>query len=68
MNEKSQDYGKQLFDLTNDGAAVLKCREIISENKSLYEALKNPMVELVEKNEVIEKVFPDLFHDFLKQL
>lgn len=68
MVDKSEKYGKMLFELSIDEGDLISSRKLIEENKEILESLVNPSVKLTEKENVIDNLFPDKMKDFLKLL
>ena len=66
MTETSINYAKALYELSVPEEAVLETEKIFRSTPQLKGTLENPLVSLKEKEQVIDRVFPQEMKNFLK--
>ena len=59
-------YARVLYEVGEPKAAVQKTREIFEEVTQLHELFANPTIELQNKMNVVDRVFPKEIRNFLK--
>nr|WP_296957743.1 ATP synthase F1 subunit delta [uncultured Mediterraneibacter sp.] len=59
-------YARVLYEVNVPEEAVQKTREIFREVPQLHETFVNPTIELKEKMNVVDRVFPEEIRNFLK--
>ena len=59
-------YGQVLFELGIKKESLQKAQDMLHENEELLSALENPTITKKEKENVVEKLFPDDIKSFLK--
>ena len=62
------NYAKALYELEIPANDIFDACEIINENPELARVLANPAVSAAQKHKVIDGVFPESVHSFLKYL
>ena len=66
MTETSINYAKALYGLSVPGEAICETGRIFKNTPEIGKMLENPLVSLKEKEQVIERVFPQEMKSFLK--
>ena len=66
MTETSINYAKALYGLSVPGEAICETGKIFKNTPEIGKMLENPLVSLKEKEQVIERVFPQEMKSFLK--
>lgn len=66
MNQMAINYGKVLFLLGIDRERIAETAKIWNSSKPLQEVLESPVVQRSKKHSLIEKIFPETLHSFLK--
>ena len=66
MKRISMTYGQVLFELGIKKESLQKAQDMLHENEELLSALENPTITKKEKENVVEKLFPDDIKSFLK--
>ena len=66
MNQMAINYGKVLFLLDIDREMIAETAKIWNSSKPLQEVLESPVVQRSKKHSLIEKIFPETLHSFLK--
>lgn len=66
MTETSINYAKALYELSVPEEAIGETKQIIESAPEVKAALGNPLVSLKEKEQVIDRIFPDEMRNFLK--
>lgn len=66
MTQTAKQYGKVLYDLQIPRQDVLEMEEVFGKVPALLSILNNPALEKRKKHTVIEKIFPDSLHNFMK--
>lgn len=66
MKRISMMYGQVLFELGIKKESLQKAQDMLHENEELLSALENPTITKKEKENVVEKLFPDDIKSFLK--
>lgn len=66
MTETSNNYARVLYELSVRREAINETRRILLEVPQIEEALESPVVPFREKERVIDRIFPDEMHNFLK--
>ena len=67
MTETSINYAKALYGLSVPGEAICETGRIFKNTPEIGKMLENPLVSLKEKEQVIERVFPQEMKSFLKE-
>ncbi|MFQ9933342.1 MAG: ATP synthase F1 subunit delta [Lachnospiraceae bacterium] len=67
MTQLSKNYGRVLYELGISPEAVKEAMELIH-CEELMEALKNPTVSKKAKHNIVDRVFPEEMHNFMKLL
>ena len=65
MTETSINYAKALYGLSVPGEAICETGRIFKNTPEIGKMLENPLVSLKEKEQVIERVFPQEMKSFL---
>jgi len=68
MKIESDSYGRALFDMGVEKKLIEESWNLYKENPELKKALSNPSVTKEEKHKVIDLLFPQPMHNFLKVL
>jgi len=68
MTQTANNYGVILYDLKIPTQIISETREILSATPELSKALICPIVSMKDKHELINKIFPQEMHNFLKVL
>ena len=66
MTETSINYAKALYGLSVPGEAICETGKIFKNTPEIGKMLENPLVSLKEKEQVIERIFPQEMKSFLK--
>ena len=66
MTETSINYAKALYGLSVPEEAICETEKIFENTPEIGKMLENPLVSLKEKEQVIERVFPQEMKNFLK--
>ena len=67
MTEIAGNYAKVLYELGISREAIEESAECVK-TKELIDALKCPIVSKKEKHKIVDRVFPDEMHNFMKVL
>ena len=60
------NYARALWELHVPENRVSEAAELLKDNPVLWEALKNPVICLKEKERIIDRIFPEEMRGFLK--
>lgn len=66
MKQMAINYGQALLELGVPGEDILQARKTWELSRPLREALSSPVVQRKQKEKVIEQVFPESMHSFMK--
>ena len=68
MTQAGKNYALILESLPVPEEDVRECERLLEDNPQLTEALINPLVAQLQKEQVIDRVFPPSLHSFFKVL
>ena len=68
MKQTADNYGRALWELGVKKEAVEVSEELLKDEKALFDVLKNPTISQTEKEQVIERLFPEEMKSFFKVL
>lgn len=68
MTQIAINYAKVLYELKIPRETILETQEILSSVPELKRTLINPIVSNKKKHTIVEQVFPEKMHNFLKIL
>ena len=60
------NYARALWELHVPENRVSEAAELLKDNPVLWEALKNPVICLKEKERIIDRIFPEEMRGFFK--
>lgn len=66
MTKLPDNYARVLFEMEADPGDIENARELLTGSEELTEALVSPIVSTVEKQKVIDGLFPDSLKNFFK--
>ena len=65
MTQTAINYGKVLYQLNVPKESILETQRLLKEVPELLKTLENPTISFVQKQRVINRVFPKELHNFL---
>ena len=65
MTQTAINYGKVLYQLNVLKESILETQRLLKEVPELLKTLENPTISFVQKQRVINRVFPKELHNFL---
>ena len=68
MKQTAINYGKVLFELGISEDAVETAKQLYLQSEELRKVLNSPIVTRAQKHRIIDKLFPQEMHSFLKKV